>query len=87
MAKYRVKRSWFGVTKGQIIETDNLHQALRSNVEPADDQEVDTDSDAMRTAVIAKLTELKIKHNKKAETGELAALLPEEVLNELIDSL
>ena len=31
--RYLVKRAWVGVKVGDIIETDNLHEALLSHVE------------------------------------------------------
>ena len=34
MTAYRVKRPWFGVRVGDVVETDSLHPALASHVEP-----------------------------------------------------
>lgn len=34
MTAYRVKRAWFGVRAGDVVETDSLHPALASHVEP-----------------------------------------------------
>lgn len=31
--KYTVIRPWFGVTRGQVIEVENLHPAILPNVE------------------------------------------------------
>ena len=33
MTAYRVKRAWFGVRVGDVVETDSLHPALASHVE------------------------------------------------------
>lgn len=30
--RYEVIRSWHGVSVGEVIETDNLHEALKPNV-------------------------------------------------------
>ena len=34
MKAYRVVRPWFGVQAGDVVETDSLHPALASHVEP-----------------------------------------------------
>ena len=34
MARYRVVHPWFGVQAGDVVETDSLHPALASHVEP-----------------------------------------------------
>ena len=34
MKRYRVVRPWFGVQVGDEVETDSLHPALASHVEP-----------------------------------------------------
>lgn len=39
MTAYRVTRAWFGVRVGDVVETDSLHPALASHVEPMPKQE------------------------------------------------
>lgn len=41
MDKYRVIIPWFGVKKGDIIETDKLHPALLPNVEVVEDRKLE----------------------------------------------
>ena len=38
MARYEVIRPWFGVKKGDVVETEKLHPALTANVKPLDDK-------------------------------------------------
>lgn len=41
MARYLVVNPWFGVEKGQELELDELHPALVSHVEQAEESKVE----------------------------------------------
>ena len=41
MAKYRVTQPWFGVSKGDIIETSSLSPALSPNVELVEERKLE----------------------------------------------
>ena len=87
MTKYIVKRPWYGVSKGDVIETDKLHPALLPNVEAVDDRhfEVATPSQGQKETDPEKmnlpdlkfwLTEQGIDFDATAKKAELQGLIP-----------
>lgn len=87
MAKYMVVRPWNGVALGQIVEIENLHPALKSNVSlmrgeeggeltPAT-PEAGTDSKSRKEIIQARLKELGIEFKGNLGAEKLSELLPE----------
>ncbi|EMP5829123.1 hypothetical protein R1R65_001606 [Klebsiella oxytoca] len=93
MAKYEVVRPWNGVALGQIVEIENLHPALKSNVRlmrgeeggeltPAT-PEAGTDTKARKEIIQARLKELGIEFKGNLGAEKLSELLPEGELENL----
>lgn len=93
MAKYEVVRPWNGVTLGQVIELENLHPALKSNVRqmlgeaggeltPAT-PEAGTETKSRKEIIQARLTELGIEFKGNLGSEKLSELLPEGELEKL----
>jgi len=85
MAKYEVVRAWHGVKVGDVVETDKLHPALKSNVRvlpggsgdlvPAVAQPAS--GDPSKGDVAKRLKELGVKFDGRGSLEDLQALLPE----------
>lgn len=80
--KYVVNIPWNGVKKGQVVEFENLHPALKANVSPyveldgAEDEEK-AKSVADKIIADAKAEAEKILADAKAEAGKLTPATPE----------
>jgi len=93
MAKYEVIRPWFGVTIGDVVELDNLHPALKSNVRlmrgeagmeltPAT-PEAGIGTKSRKEIIASRLTELGVEFKGNLGAEKLGELLPEGELSEL----
>lgn len=93
MAKYEVVRPWNGVALGQVVELENLHPALKSNVHlmrgeaggelsPAT-PEAGTDTKSRKEIIQARLTELGIEFKGNLGAEKLGELLPDGELEKL----
>ncbi|HEB9106159.1 TPA: hypothetical protein R1B15_004963 [Klebsiella aerogenes] len=93
MAKYEVVRPWFGVKLGQVVEMNELHPALKSNVRlmcgeaggelnPAT-PEGGTDNKSRKEIIQSRLTELGIEFKGNLGAEKLGELLPEGELEKL----
>ncbi|EIY5073798.1 hypothetical protein ML029_001752 [Klebsiella quasipneumoniae] len=87
MVKYEVVRPWNGVALGQVVELENLHPALKSNVRlmrgeaggelsPAT-PEAGTDTKSRKEIIQARLTELGIEFKGNLGAEKLGELLPD----------
>ena len=87
MAKYEVVRPWNGVALGQVVELENLHPALKSNVRlmrgeaggelsPAT-PEAGTDTKSRKEIIQARLTELGIEFKGNLGAEKRGELLPD----------
>lgn len=80
--KYRVDIPWSGVKKGQVVEFEKLHPAIKANVSPyveldgAEDEEK-AKSVAEQIIAEAKAEAEKILANAKAEAGKLTPATPD----------
>ncbi|MGR7072191.1 hypothetical protein ACU62W_15025 [Klebsiella aerogenes] len=93
MAKYEVVRPWFGVKLGQVVEMNELHTALKSNVRlmcgeaggelnPAT-PEGGTDNKSRKEIIQQRLTELNIEFKGNLGAERLGELLPDGELEKL----
>ena len=93
MAKYEVVRPWNGVALGQVVEIENLHPALKSNVRllcgeagggliPAT-PEAGTDTKSRKEIIQDRLTELGIEFKGTLGAEKLSELLPDGELEKL----
>ena len=93
MAKYEVVRPWFGVKLGQVVEMEELHPALKSNVRlmcgeaggvlnPAT-PEGGTDNKSRKEIIQQRLTELNIEFKGNLGAEKLSELLPDGELEKL----
>ncbi|MCU6585120.1 hypothetical protein [Klebsiella pneumoniae] len=93
MAKYEVMRPWNGVALGLVVELENLHPALKSNVRlmrgeaggelsPAT-PEAGTDTKSRKEIIQARLTELGIEFKGNLGAEKLGELLPDGELEKL----
>lgn len=93
MAKYEVVRPWFGVKLGQVVEMNELHPALKSNVRlmcgeaggelnPAT-PEGGTDNKSRKEIIQSRLTELGIEFKGNLGAEKLSELLPDGELEKL----
>lgn len=84
MPKYEVTRAWHGVSVGDVVELEQLHPALKSNVrlirgEAAGVLDPATPAAATlnKGEVAKRLKELRIEFDGRKGAEELAALLPD----------
>lgn len=93
MAKYEVVRPWNGVNLGQVVEIDNLHPALKSNVRlmrgeaggqlnPATPG-AGTEAKSRKEVIQARLNELGIEFKGNLGAEKLTELLPPGELEKL----
>ncbi len=93
MAKYEVIRPWNGVEIGDVLELENLHPALKSNVRlmrgaaggeltPAT-PDAGNETKSRKDAIKARLTDLGIEFKGNLREEKLAELLPEGELENL----
>ena len=85
MARYEVLRAWHGVKVGDVVETENLHPALRPNVRmlsgdvarltPATPSAVA--GAPGKGQVIKRLKELCVKFDGRSGLDDLQSLLPD----------
>jgi len=80
--KYVVNIPWNGVKKGQVVEFEKLHPALKANVSPY--VEFDTSEDEEKAKSVAeqiiadaKAEAEKILTDAKAEAGKLTPATPD----------
>lgn len=93
MAKYEVIRPWNGVKLGEVLELDNLHPALKSNVRlmlgeaggeltPATPR-AGNEAKSRKETIANRLTELAIEFKGNLGADRLAELLPDGELEKL----
>lgn len=93
MAKYEVIRPWNGVKLGEVLDLDNLHPALKSNVRlmlgeaggeltPAT-PEAGNETKSRKETIANRLTELGIEFKGNLGADRLAELLPDGELEKL----
>ncbi|MGO3569665.1 MAG: hypothetical protein ACTIOQ_17695 [Serratia grimesii] len=93
MAKYEVIRPWNGVKLGEVLELDNLHPALKSNVRlmlgeaggeltPATPG-AGNEAKYRKETIANRLTELAIEFKGNLGADRLAELLPDGELEKL----
>ncbi|WP_413498940.1 hypothetical protein [Buttiauxella gaviniae] len=86
MAKYEVVRAWHGVKVGDVVEVEELHPALKSNLRlmkgeaggtltPATPS-AGSDAKLRKEEIIARLDELGIEHKGNLGIEKLSELLP-----------
>lgn len=93
MAKYEVVRPWYGVKVGDVVEVEELHPALKSNLRLMKGEAAGTltpatpsagsDAKSRKEAVIARLDELGIEHKGNLGIEKLSELLPDGELQKL----
>lgn len=93
MAKYEVVRPWHGVKIGDVVEMEELHQALKSNLRLMNGEAGGTltpatpaagsDAKYRKEAIIARLDELGIEHKSNLGIEKLSELLPDGELQKL----
>lgn len=93
MAKYEVVRPWYGVKVGDVVEVEELHPALKSNLRLMKGEAAGTltpatpsagsDAKPRKEAVIARLDELGIEHKGNLGIEKLSELLPDGELQKL----
>ncbi|CUW11753.1 Uncharacterised protein [Serratia grimesii] len=93
MAKYEVIRPWNGVKLGEVLELDNLHPALKSNVrlmlgEASGELTPATpgarnEAKSRKETIANRLTELAIEFKGNLGADRLAELLPDGELEKL----
>ncbi|CAI2141845.1 hypothetical protein [Serratia marcescens] len=94
MAKYEVIRPWNGVEIGDVLELENLHPALKSNVRlmrgeaggeltPAT-PDAGNETRSRKDTIKARLTDLGIEFKGNLGEEKLAELLPEGELENLL---
>lgn len=93
MAKYEVVRAWHGVKVGDVVEVEELHPALKSNLRLMKGEAGSTltpatpsagsDAKSRKEAVIARLDELGIEHKGNLGIEKLSELLPDGELQKL----
>lgn len=81
MPKYEVIRPWHGVQRGDVIETvKEINRLFAPNVRlvgnPAR-SEKSAPAAVDKKAIMARLNELKIRYDGKADPADLLALLPD----------
>lgn len=93
MAKYEVVRPWHGVKVGDVVEVEELHPAMKSNLRlmkgeaggtltPATPS-TGSNAKPRKEAVIARLDELGIEHKGNLGIEKLSELLPDGELQKL----
>ncbi|MFG6654932.1 hypothetical protein ACG0Z5_10725 [Scandinavium sp. M-37] len=93
MAKYEVVRPWHGVKIGGVVEMEELHPALKSNLRLIKGEAAGTltpatpnagsDAKSRKEAIIARLDELGIEHKGNIGIEKLSELLPDGELEKL----
>lgn len=93
MAKYEVIRPWNGVKKGDVVELEKLHPALKSNVRPMLGEaggelppatpDAGNETKSRKETIAKRLTELGIEFKGNLGADRLAELLPDGELKKL----
>lgn len=91
--KYEVIKPWHGVAKGDVVQLDKVHPALKSHVRKLSDKasaelvpatpDATADKQARKEKIAARLTELGIDFKGTLGADRLAELLPEGELEKL----
>ncbi|WP_444878426.1 hypothetical protein ACSR9G_01800 [Citrobacter koseri] len=93
MAKYEVVRPWFGVKVGDVVELEELHPVLKSNVRLMKGEaggeltpstpDAGTDTRSRKEVILDRLTELGIEFKGNLGAEKLSELLPDGELEKL----
>ncbi|WP_313382813.1 hypothetical protein [Pantoea sp.] len=91
--KYEVIKPWHGVAKGDVVQLDKVHPALKSHVRKLSDKAsaelvpatpaATTEKQARKEAITKRLDELGIEYKGNLGADKLAELLPEGELEKL----
>lgn len=91
--KYEVIKPWHGVAKGDVVQLETVHPALKSHVRKLSDKasaqltpatpDATTDAKTRKEKITARLTELGIEYDGRKSADDLAAQLPEGELEKL----
>lgn len=88
MAKYQVKKAWYGVKVGQVVELEKLHPSLKSHVIELTEQDdegnqVELTTKERKAKIAERLTELGIEFKATFGIDKLIELLPDGELEKL----
>lgn len=92
MAKYEVIRPWHGVKLGDVVEIEELHTALQSNVRPLKGEAAElkpatpsagTENKSRKEIIAGRLTDLGIDFKGNLGAEKLSELLPDGELEKL----
>ena len=91
--KYEVIKPWHGVAKGDVVQLETVHPALKYHVRKLSDKasaelvpatpDATTDKQARKEAIAKRLDELGIEYKGNLGADRLAELLPEGELEKL----
>lgn len=91
--KYEVIKPWHGVAKGDVVQLETVHSALKSHVRRISDKasaelvpatpNAGTDAKARKDVITKRLDELGIEHKGNLGVDKLTELLPEGELEKL----